>query len=85
MNIKRKEFIEKYCVKKDDGLIFPLFTYDSYDPETDSYTNLTITKTAEEIEKERENPKPIEKEEFNLTEVTKMIVELQYQIDCLNL
>ena len=53
MNITRQELIEKHCVRREDGLEFPLFTYDSYDVKTDTYINLVITKTVSKLEEDR--------------------------------
>lgn len=54
MDISKKDFLTKHCIKVKDRVIYPYFKYESFDEETMSYTGLVIIKTAEEM-REAEN------------------------------
>lgn len=54
MEISKKDFLTKHCIKVKDRVIYPYFKYESFDEETKSYTGLVIIKTAEEM-REAEN------------------------------
>lgn len=49
MDITKTELLEKYAIRE-DGLEFqPTFTFDNYIEYTQTYENITIIKTAEEV------------------------------------
>ena len=52
MNITEKEFKEQYYKIIDGITVTPIFTYDEFDQEAETYNNLVITKTADEVYQE---------------------------------
>lgn len=44
--------VESMYLETEHGIFTPLYTYENYEPETETYQGFEITKTAEEVYKE---------------------------------
>ena len=49
MDIKRLDFVANYTYKVNANTYYPIYSYDKYDKISGMYTNLVITKTAQEV------------------------------------
>lgn len=52
MNISKEEFLKKYIIEENGLFFYPIIKYDRYDTENDTYINLTIVESAEDVKSE---------------------------------
>ena len=52
MELITSKDVESMHLETEHGIFTPLYTYESYDPKTETYQGFEITKTAEEVYKE---------------------------------
>lgn len=87
MELITNKDIQKMYLETEHGIFTPLYTYESYDPETETYQGFEITKAAEEVYKEwlENKDKPVVQEPTEIELLQQENKLLKAQVEALSL